>query len=280
VSGFRLDKYEVTVGRFRTFFAAWTAGWRPAAGSGKHVHLNGGLGLANGASPGSFEAGWTGPSASDIAPDRSNEREVPLTDATLACSDGIIDDLGGSRFDTWTPSVGPNENRPVNCIDWHDAYAFCIWDGGFLPSEAEWEYAAAGGAEQRAYAWGSTPPGIANDFEIYECHFPRGRRGHLDACASNGNIAPVGTAREGAGRWGQLDLLGNLSEYALDFWNESYVNPCTDCGYLYPTPGVATPGITIRGGSFDAKDYMPPSRNFNGRVYRNTSLGFRCARTP
>lgn len=43
-------KYLITVGRFRQFVNAWFAGWRPAAGSGKHSHLNGGEGLANSAS--------------------------------------------------------------------------------------------------------------------------------------------------------------------------------------------------------------------------------------
>src|SRR5580704_17426082 len=48
VSSFRLDKYDVTVGRFRQFVAAWNdRGYRPAPGSGKHTYLNGGQGLAN-----------------------------------------------------------------------------------------------------------------------------------------------------------------------------------------------------------------------------------------
>jgi len=47
VSPFRLDKYEVTVGRFRQFVSAVVAGWRPRPGSGKHIHLNGGRGLTN-----------------------------------------------------------------------------------------------------------------------------------------------------------------------------------------------------------------------------------------
>ncbi len=67
VSGFRMDKYLVTVGRFRRFVKAWDggsgldggAGYDPPAGSGKHTHLNGGQGLASEAAPGAFEEGGT-----------------------------------------------------------------------------------------------------------------------------------------------------------------------------------------------------------------------------
>ena len=59
VSGFRLDKYLVTVGRFRQFVEIWNggAGYAPSAGSGKHTYLNGGRGLANVASSGTYELG-------------------------------------------------------------------------------------------------------------------------------------------------------------------------------------------------------------------------------
>ncbi|HXN31470.1 MAG TPA: hypothetical protein VN894_06385, partial [Polyangiaceae bacterium] len=59
VSSFRLDKYLVTVGRFRQFVAAWNAGagYTPSAGSGKHTHLNAGNGLN--ATAGGFEPGWS-----------------------------------------------------------------------------------------------------------------------------------------------------------------------------------------------------------------------------
>ena len=56
VANFRLDKYEVTVGRFRRFVAAWDGNWRPAAGAGKHVHV-GALGLENAGSAGMHETG-------------------------------------------------------------------------------------------------------------------------------------------------------------------------------------------------------------------------------
>jgi hypothetical protein len=55
VSNFRLDKYLVTVGRYRQFVAAFNGGWMPPAGSGKHAYLTGG-GLA--ATAGGTETGW------------------------------------------------------------------------------------------------------------------------------------------------------------------------------------------------------------------------------
>jgi hypothetical protein len=60
ISSFRLDKFLVTVGRFRQFMNAWSEGWAPAPGSGKHAHLNGGEGLVSvGSDAGTLdEPGW------------------------------------------------------------------------------------------------------------------------------------------------------------------------------------------------------------------------------
>jgi formylglycine-generating enzyme len=137
VSGFRLDKYLVTVGRFRQFVTAWNggSGWTPPAGSGKHTHLNGGSGLN--ATGGGYEPGWV-------------SGNVAATNPNLACQ---------APYNTWTNTAGSQENLPINCVTWDEAHAFCIWDGGFLPSEAEWEYAAAGGSQRGSIRGGLRPPG-------------------------------------------------------------------------------------------------------------------------
>jgi formylglycine-generating enzyme required for sulfatase activity len=265
VSGFRLDEYDVTVARFRSFVAAVLlpdggAGWRPSPGSGKHIHLNGGQGLVNGPSVDAgqtYEPGWASSDDQNIAP----------TDANLACTSA---ELG---YPTWTPSPGDNENLPIDCVTWAEAYAFCIWDGGFLPSEAEWEYAAAGGNQQREYPWGSVGPGTKTMFAVYDCLY---NGSGVGSCTGVANIAPVGFASLGAGPWGQLDLVGNMWQWNLDSYADSYASPCTDCAAV--TPGAAR---VARGGCFSnyAPYLVPPFRGYR-ELARYPFIGFRCARVP
>jgi sulfatase modifying factor 1 len=256
VSSFKLDNYLVTVGRFRQFVAAWHGGWQPAVGSGKHAHLNAGLGLVNGGSPVIYETGWATADDGSVAP----------TDTNLACSP--------TSYPTWTPSAGSHESLPINCVNWYEAYAFCIWDGGFLPSEAEWEYAAAGGVEQREYPWGTTNPGTSNHYAIYLCYYPSGS----PLCTGAANIAPVGMAALGAGLWGQLDMAGGVDEWNLD-WRAEYTDPCTDCAAL-----TSASDRVVRGGFFgyDSSDLLPAARYYAFRApsARDYRVGFRCGRAP
>ncbi|MGH7734683.1 MAG: SUMF1/EgtB/PvdO family nonheme iron enzyme, partial [Gemmatimonadales bacterium] len=132
------------MGRFRQFASAVRppdggAGWRPSAGSGKHTHLNGGLGLLDVGVPAdagtSYEPGWQSADDSYVVPSATN----------LACD----------AYASWTDTPASNEHLPIDCVNWYEAYAFCIWDGGFLPAEAEWEFAAADGDQVREYPWGT-----------------------------------------------------------------------------------------------------------------------------
>ena len=262
VSSFRLDKYVVTVGRFRQFIQAWNGGlgYAPLEGSGKHTHLNGGLGLANSGAPGTYEPGWNAEDNLQIAP----------TDENLACETpppGVV----SPTYTTWTASPGSHEALPITCANWWESYAFCIWDGGFLPSEAEWEYAAAGGSQQREYAWGSEDPGTASKYAIYNCDYP-GPSG----CTGVVNIAPVGTATLGAGLWGQLDMVGEEYEWTLDNYAD-YVDPCVDCANLTVGSGRVT-----RASAFwlSLPDMVPWRRNAAASSSRGSddALGLRCAR--
>jgi len=267
VSSFNLDKYEITVGRFRQFVTAFIGGWRPAVGSGKHTHLHGGSGLSNSGAGGGYEGGWQTAWTADLSPAKTG------WDSDLQSCD--------TGYTTWTTSVGSQENLPINCIDWYDAYAFCIWDGGFLPSEAEWEYAAAGGTEEREYAWGSDWPGIDTStqfkYAISNCSYPDFSGSSDPPCDGTRNMGVVGFPYLGAGKYGQLDLIGNMFEWNLDTY-DVYTSPCTDCANVSSN---AAP--VIRGGAYDSgsDDLQPQARNnVSTPTWRYESIGARCARTP
>jgi sulfatase modifying factor 1 len=257
ISSFSLDKYLVTVGRFRQFVKAWKGGWTPPPDSGKHSHLNGGRGLVDvGVLPDAgvvYETGWQA----------SDNVNIAISDTGLVCQGDA----------TWTPAPGASEHLPINCESWLQARAFCIWDAGFLPSEAEWEYAAAGGSEQREYPWGSTAPGTMSQYAIYGCYYPNGDRN----CVVSAAYAPVGYPALGAGRWGQLDLEGEVVEWNLDWYRDSYSEPCTDCSVL--TQGVSTE--LVIGGCTENDTYLFPSqRGSNDPIEFIGDTGFRCARVP
>jgi formylglycine-generating enzyme required for sulfatase activity len=225
--------------------------------------VNGRLGLANYGDPGTYEAGWLASYDTHVAPTSAN-----LTNPSTC-----------GAYATWTDSAGPNENEPINCVNWYESYAFCIWDGGFLPSQAEWEYAAAGGSEQREYPWGSTPPGSSYDYAVYDCNYPSSS---LHLCENVSNIAPVGTALLGVGRWGQVDLVGELSQWTLDLFPEcsDEGSPCINCAKL-------TGGSTrmIGGGIFNVSDppydeLFPWTLQLTGPAYGENIAGIRCARVP
>ncbi|HEX5058421.1 MAG TPA: formylglycine-generating enzyme family protein, partial [Kofleriaceae bacterium] len=160
---------------------------------------------------------------------------------------------------------------PINCLSWYDAMAFCIWDGGFLPTEAEWNYAASGGSEQRVYPW-SNPPTM----EVVDCQHVNYYNG-TDYCVNppTGGTLRVGTHSPlGDGRWGHADIAGNIWEWVLDY-DAAYATPCDNCAQL--TPGT---NRGMRGGYFKNSmgNMRAANRSSNQPVDRPQYLGVRCAR--
>ena len=260
VSTFHLDKYEVTVGRFRAFVATsqGTLGNPPAGGSGGHPNIP----------ESGWQASWT--------------MELPLDTAALLTQlkCGLQD--GQPTSYTWTDTPGPNENRPINCVSWAEAMAFCAWDGGFLPTEAEWNYAAAGGPQQRPYPWSSSVPGpliLDNSYASYAVR--DGSTGAVQCLGDNmpacdlADLLEVGHKPRGDGRWGQSDLAGNIAEWTLDT-QADYVNSCTDCTNL--TYGDM---VINRGGDFfslGSTELRTGHRGFGSRGAVEVFFGVRCAR--
>ena len=256
VSDYRLDKYEITVGRFRRFVDAVVAGWRPSAGSGKHTHLNGGSGLSNGS--GGYEPGW------DVAWNTN----LPTAKATWDGSAGLACSAG---YQTWTTAAGANEKRPINCVDWYQTEAFCIWDGGFLPSEAEWQYAAAGGSEGRQYPW--SVPASSTTIDCSYANY------YTTTFCNASHTTNVGfESPKGDGKWGQSDLAGNVVEWTLDWASITYTSAAST-NYANVAASLYR---TIRGGSFghDASFLLASFRGADTPASRSDVQGARCARTP
>ncbi|MEO6950263.1 MAG: SUMF1/EgtB/PvdO family nonheme iron enzyme [Polyangia bacterium] len=154
---------------------------------------------------------------------------------------------------------------PMTDVRWSEAAAYCRAVGGRLPTELEWERAARGTGSQ-TYPWGDAPDCARANWGNYE---GEGR------CPDNPG-RPVAVASYPPSSDGLYDLAGNVWEWTADYYGRSHTAP---------TPRGAeelgrAPRRSVRGGACCSILAAPRTANRVGwpEDYRDTDLGFRCAR--
>jgi len=194
----------------------------------------------------------------------------------------------------WRHPLGPGsdlqgkEKFPVLHVGYPDAEAYAKWARKRLPTEAEWEFAARGGAAGKLYAWGNDlkPDGkwMAN---IYEGQFPVKDTGD----DGFGGIAPVAQFPPNA--YGLYDVAGNVWEWVSDWYRPDYYaqlareggtarNPQGPASSFDPSEPTEKKRVH-RGGSFLCTDqyctrYMVGTRGKGEVTTGSNHLGFRCVK--
>ena len=178
----------------------------------------------------------------------------------------------------WRHPEGPGSDismrpdHPAVHVSWNDAAAYAAWSGKSLPTEAQWEYAARGGLEQKLYPWGDelTPDGkhLCN---IWQGEFPRvdtGDDGWRGACPVDA-FPPNG--------FGLYSITGNVWEWCADWFGTVH-----DAGELHDPHGPAGGETKVmKGGSFlchasYCNRYRVAARTSNTPDSAASNIGFRC----
>lgn len=164
---------------------------------------------------------------------------------------------------------------PVVHISWNDATAYARWASKSLPTEAQWEYAARGGLEQKLYPWGDelTPSG-EHRCNIWQGTFPSedtAEDGYAGTCPVD-SFPPNG--------FGVYCITGNVWEWCADWFRAAFRADRALCDPKGPATGQSK---VMKGGSFlchasYCNRYRVAARTSNTPDSSTSNLGFRCVR--
>jgi sulfatase modifying factor 1 len=201
-----------------------------------------------------------------------------------------------SKGANWRHPEGPGsslkgkDDYPVLHVAWEDIEAYAKWAHKEIPTEAEWEFAARGGLEGKEYAWGDelAPKGkmLAN---YWQGEFP------IKNLVLDGHerTAPVGSFPPNG--YGLYDMIGNAWEWTADWYagqhdaahaccSPTLVNPLGSSrdGSVDPNdPGADIPRKVLKGGSFACAEnycrrYRPAARMAHPVDTGTNHISFRC----
>lgn len=157
------------------------------------------------------------------------------------------------------PSWGWKNNYPISNVSWDDAASYASWAGKRLPTEAEWEFAAMGGAKSRGYKYSGD-----DNFD------------NVSVNRMNSNNSPRPVDSKSPNELGIYNMSGNVYEWCNDYYDDSYYKKRESDNPKGPQRGTSR---VIRGGSFDSStsDLLVKSRK-PGNTRQLIYIGFRCVR--